>query len=150
MRMPDYDAFFSAYVDFYNAALDGRPVIEELRGCYADYVVGASPGQVKGGENGTDYGKVLEQGFGFYRAVGMKRMVFHTADARETIAGHDMVRVGFTAEMEKDGAPLSADFEVVYVVQRRDGGPKIFAFMSGDELATFRELGLVDAEGKPA
>jgi hypothetical protein len=41
------------------------------------------------------------------------------------------------------------DFDIAYLLQRRDSGPKIFAFASVDELALFREMGLVDAEGKP-
>lgn len=150
MRMPDYEAFFTAYVDFYNAAVEGKPVIDDLRRCYGEYVVGASPGSIMGGENGEDYGKVLGEGFGFYRSIGMKRMVLRGVEASEIMAGHDLVSVDFRAEMErKDGSPLQVDFTVAYITQRRDSGPKIFAFISGDEMALFRDLGLVDGEGRP-
>lgn len=30
MQMPDYDLFFRDYVDFYNAALEGKPVIDDI------------------------------------------------------------------------------------------------------------------------
>ncbi len=46
--------------------------------------------------------------------------------------------------------PLSIEFDVVYMLQRREGGPKIFAFVAGDEMALYRQYGLVDEEGKPA
>ena len=150
MRMPDYDSFFAAYVDFYNAAVEGRPVIDDLRRCYGEYVVGASPDSIMGGENGEEYGKVLEHGFGFYRAIGVRRMLLRGVDASEVHAGHDLVHVGFRAEMQrKDGSGFPLDFDVAYFLQRRDSGPKIFAFVSDDEMALFRELGLVDGDGRP-
>ncbi len=150
MRMPGYESFFAAYADFYTAAVEGKPVIADLRHCYGDYVVGASPGSIMGGENGEEYGKVMEQGFAFYRSIGMKRMVLRGVEPTEIMAGHDLVHVDFRAEMERrDGSPLEVDFTVAYITQRRDSGPKIFAFMSDDEMALFRDLGLVDAEGKP-
>jgi len=151
MQMPDYDSFFRAYVDFYNGALAEKPVIGDLRQCYAEFIVGASPGSVMGGENGEEYGKVLDKGFGFYRAIGVTHMSLRKTEASEIMAGHDMVRVFFTAEMRrKDGSEFPVDFEVAYITQRRDSGPKIFAFMSENELELFKELGVVDAEGKPA
>jgi len=150
VQAPDYDVFFASYVDFYNAALASKPVIHDLRACYAEYVVGASGHHVMGGENGDDYEKVLEKGFGFYRAIGVVEMRLRGVEAREIIAGHDEARVFFTAQMRrKDGTKFPLDFEVVYFLQRRDSGPKIFAFLSEDEMELFRGLGLVDGEGKP-
>ena len=150
MQMPDYDSFFRAYVDFYNGALAEKPVIGDLRQCYAEFIVGASPGSVMGGENGEEYGKVLDKGFGFYRAIGVTKMSVRRTEASEIMAGHDMIRVFFRADMRrKDGSEFPVDFEVVYIAQRRDGGPKIFAFMSDNELELFKKLGVVDAEGKP-
>ena len=63
---------------------------------------------------------------------------------------HDLVRVYFTAELDKaKNGPPSIDFDVTYFLQRRDSGPKVFAFISEDEMSLFRDLGLVDADGKP-
>ena len=150
MHMPDYEAFFTAYVDFFNAALAGKPVIHDLRGCYAEYLVSASAQTVMGGENGDGYEKVLEQGFGFYRAIGTVEMRLRGVKPQEIVAGHDQVRVEFGAQMRrKDGSEFPLDFEVVYLLQRRDSGPKIFAFVSEDEMELFRSLGLVDGEGTP-
>ena len=150
MQMLDYDSFFRSYVDFYNAALEGKPVIDDLRHCYAEYVVGASGSSVMGGENGQKYGEVLKQGFEFYRGIGAQRMLLRRTEAREIIDGHDLVRVYFTAEMDKaKNGPPSIDFDVTYFLQRRDSGPKVFAFVSEDEMSLFRDLGLVDADGKP-
>jgi len=150
MHRPDYEQFFQSYVDFYNAALEEKPILDELRKCYAEYLVSASGDQVMGGQNGAEYTKVLEQGFGFYRAIGVTRMLCRGVDISAIIPDHDMAKVHFRAEMrKKDGSPLSLDFDVTYFLQRRDGGPKIFAFVSEDEMNLFREHGLVDKDGKP-
>lgn len=150
MQAPDYDRFFRSYVELYNAALEGSPVIDNLRGCYAEYLVSASGTQVMGGENGAEYAAVLEKGFGFYRSIGVQRMLLRHVETRAIIAGHDLVKVFFTAEMDKTrNGPPSIDFDVTYLLQCRDSGPKIFAFISDDEMRLFQELGLVDAGGKP-
>lgn len=150
MTMPDYDRFFQDYVDFYNLALAGKPVIDDLCACYAEHIVSASAGEVMGGQNGPDYGGVLENGFAFYRSIGVRHMRLRKVDVREIMDGHDAARVFFTAEIERrDGSPLSLDFDVVYLLQRRDSGPKIFAFMSEDEMALFHRNGLVDGQGNP-
>lgn len=150
MQTPDYDAFFIAYVDFYNAALANKPVLHDLRACYAEYLVSASAQTVMGGENGDEYEKVLEKGFGFYRAIGVAAMRLRKVEVLEIIPGHDQARVFFTAQMRRrDGSGFPLDFEVVYLLQRRDSGPKIFAFLSEDEMELFRRLGLIDGEGKP-
>jgi hypothetical protein len=66
-------------------------------------------------------------------------------------AFHDMVRPYFRADYrKKNGDDLSIPFDLAYTLQRREGGPKIFAFIAGDEMALYREHGLVDEEGKPA
>jgi len=150
MQMPDYDRFFRAYVDFYNAALENKPVIEDLRQCYGEYLVGASGTEIVGGENNEEFGATLDKGYGFYRELGVSGMQLRGTEPTEIAPGHDLVRVSFRAIMAGRKEPTGPiDFDIAYLLQRRDSGPKIFAFASVDELALFREMGLVDAEGKP-
>lgn len=50
----------------------------------------------------------------------------------------------FTADYEKaDGETLSLDFDVSYLTEVRDDVVRIFAFVAGDEMALYREKGLV-------
>jgi hypothetical protein len=78
-------------------------------------------------------------------------MTLLKVEATPIDAGHDMVRPYFRADYRrKDGETLSIEFDVVYMLQQREGGPKIFAFVSGDEMGLYRQHGLVDEEGKPA
>ena len=61
------------------------------------------------------------------------------------------MRVFYVAQYERsDGAWITIPFDVLYLLQRRKDGPKIFAFIAGDEMALYREHGLVDADGNPA
>src|SRR5690606_18168747 len=63
---------------------------------------------------------------------------------------HDMVRPYFHADYKKkNDEALPIEFDVVYMLQRREGGPKIFAVVAGDEMGIYRRYGLVDEEGKP-
>jgi hypothetical protein len=64
---------------------------------------------------------------------------------------HDAVQVFYKAGFQKkDGSELTIEFDVLYIVQRREEGPRIVAFISGDEMAAYRQHGLVDAQGHPA
>ena len=64
---------------------------------------------------------------------------------------HDRVRVFYRASYrKKDGTELSIPFDVLYLLQRRPGGPRIFGFISGDEMGAYRQHGLVGDDGKPA
>jgi hypothetical protein len=72
-------------------------------------------------------------------------------EARALYENHDRVRVFYTAGYRrKDGTEVSLAFDVLYLLQRRSGGPKIFGFIAGDELAAYKQHGLVDEAGQPA
>ena len=63
---------------------------------------------------------------------------------------HDRVRVFYVAGYKKkDGGTASISFDVMYLLQRRIEGPKIFGFITGDEMAVFRQYGLVNEVGEP-
>jgi hypothetical protein len=54
---------------------------------------------------------------------------------------HDLVRVFYHAEYEKNGKPIGIDFDLVYFMQIVDGDTTIFGFVAGDEMARYRERG---------
>jgi hypothetical protein len=59
---------------------------------------------------------------------------------------HALVRVDYRAEYEKDGNPLMVDFDVSYLLQTVADKTTIFAFIAGDEMGLYREIGLVPDE----
>jgi hypothetical protein len=150
MQQPDYEAFFNNYVDVFNRSVQGGVDVGAIRASYAEYFVSAGGGAVQGGANDEKYAEVLRQGSSFYQAIGLTGMALLKVEVTPIDPDHDMVRPYFRADYrKKDGENLSIDFDLVYMLQRRDGGPKIFAFIAGDEMALYREYGLVDEEGKP-
>lgn len=152
MREPDYESFFHDYVEVFNRSITEAVDVEAIRASYAEYFVSATVGGlVQGGANDGKYADVLKQGAEFYRALGLQRMVVVKVEAASIDDGHDLVRPFFRADYErKDGKAVSIEFDVAYMIQRRDDGPKIFAFVAGDEMALYKKHGLVDQDGKPA
>lgn len=151
MTMPDYETFFRDYVDVMNRSMAEQVDMQALRDSYAEYFVSAGAGGVvRGGANDEQYASVLKQGAEFYKAIGLKVMTLLKVETTPIDGGHDMARPFFRADyVKKDGTPVSIDFDVVYMIQRRDSGPKIFAFVAGDEMALYKKYGLVDDGGKP-
>lgn len=57
---------------------------------------------------------------------------------------HRGVRVGWTAGYEHAGRSGEVAFEVIYLLRMTGAGPKIFAYITGDEEGQLRALGLFD------
>jgi hypothetical protein len=152
MQRPDYEAFFRNYVDVFNGSMKDGVDADAILANYAEYIVSASAGgAVQGGANDGKYVEALRQGAGFYQAIGLLGMALLKVEVTAIDAEHDMVRPHFRADYrKKDGKTVSIEFDVVYMLQRRAGGPKIFAFVAGDEMGMYRQHGLVDEHGKPA
>jgi hypothetical protein len=152
MQQPDYEAFFRNYVDVFNRSMKDGVDADAILASYAEYIVSAGVGgAVQGGANDGKYAEALRQGAGFYQAIGLQGMALLKVEVTAIDAEHDMVRPHFRADYrKKDGQTLSIDFDVVYMLQRREGGPKIFGFVAGDEMGMYRQHGLVDEHGKPA
>lgn len=152
MDKPDYETFFQNYVEVFNRSLAAEVDTDAIRASYAEYFVSASTGgAVHGGANDEKYADILRQGYEFYKAIGLVKMSLLKVESSEIGDDHDMVKPFFRAEyLRKDGSPVTIDFDLAYMVQRREKGPKIFAFVAGDELALYRRHGLVNVDGKPA
>ena len=151
MRQPDYEKFFSDYIDVFNRSMKDGVDADAIRASYAEYFVTAGVGGVvQGGANDEKYAEVLQQGAGFYQAIGLQGMALLKVDVMPIDDEHDMVRPYFRADYRKqEREPVSIEFDVVYMLQRRDGAPRIFALVAGDEMALYRKNGLVDRDGNP-
>ena len=59
-----------------------------------------------------------------------------------------LAKVFYRADHGKsDGASVSIDFDLTYILQTKDGVSKIFAFIAGDEMEAYRQHGLLPSEG---
>jgi hypothetical protein len=154
--LPDYEAFFRAYAKAYERSLgdsvDVAADVATIRSFFAEAFVSASvSGQVAAGANNATFEETLRRMYGFYKAIGTTSMKVDRVEPEVLYENHDRVRVFYSAGYRKrDGTEVSIPFDVLYLLQRRSGGPKIFGFVAGDEMAVYRKLGLVDEAGQPA
>lgn len=151
MAETDHNDFFRRYADAYNRSLGDRVDTTAIRSFFAETVLAlATGGTVNAAANDESMDALLQQMYSFHKAIGTRRMALDHVEVAALAEGHDRVRVFYRAEYQKkDGSRLTIPFDVLYLVQRRDQGPKIFAFVAGDEMALYRQHGLVDDKGNP-
>jgi len=152
VNMPDYEQFFLEYAKTYERSLGESVDAGAIRGFFAEAFISASiGGQVAAGANDEAFEEMLKNGYGFYKAIGTTSMRVDRVETEALCENHDRVRVFYCAGYRKrDGAELWIPFDVLYLLQRRSAGPKIFGFIAGDEMAAFKQHGLVDESGQPA
>ena len=150
--MPDYEEFFREYAKIYERSLGESVDVAGIRSFFAEAFVSASVGgQVAVGANDETFEETLRRGYGFYKAIGTTSMKVDRVEPEALYENHDQVRVFYSAGYRKrDGTEILIPFDVLYLLQRRIGGPKIFGFVAGDEMAVYRKHGLVDETGQPA
>jgi hypothetical protein len=139
------ERFFADYEARTNRALadPGDVDLDATAAAFAECFVAAGPGGVTSGRNGEALRNAIPVGLDLYRRIGTKAMHVRSLETTEIDALHAMCRVGWEARYErKDGRRLTTEFDVVYLLQLRDAGPVIFAWVAGDEQARYRELGL--------
>jgi hypothetical protein len=141
---PDFDQFFRTYADLYNQALTGEPDYEAIVAHFAKCFIAAGPNGIQCGENDETFRNALEQGYAFYRKIGTKRMSVRRCEVTEIDGAHAMVRVFYCADYDKDGKAISIDFDLTYMIDHGASEPKIFAFVTGDEMVAFKQHGLID------
>ena len=148
---PDYLAFFRRYAEAYEQPLGDHVEIEFIRSFFAaDFMALSTAGGVNAGKNDDSFSRTLEQGYQFYKAIGTASMKAQRVDVAEIAENHDRVRVSYSSSYRrKPGGDIAIDFDVTYLLQRTDSGPKIFAFIAGDEMGLFKQHGLVDEIGRP-
>lgn len=151
MPMPDYDRFFADYAAAYERSLGAQVDSDAIRACFAEGFVGAGAnGEVNAGRNDDTFVQALVQGYAFYKAIGTRGMKVERVHAEPLYEGHDKVQVFYRASYQRsNGQTLTSPFDVLYLLQRRADGPRIFAFVTGDEMALYKKHGLVNEQGQP-
>jgi hypothetical protein len=85
----------------------------------------------------------MAQGYARYRATGTKDM--RIRDVRLSLMDeHNCVaHIAWTATYaRKDQPDVAIEFDVHYFVQKLNGAPKVFGWVSGDEQALRRKHGI--------
>lgn len=149
IETPDYNAHFSAYAAAYERSLGERVDSVAIRAFFAEgFVSAGTNGQAMAGTNDDSFEAALQQGYRFYKAIGTRSMKVTRVQASALYENHDSVQVFYKAGYrKKDGSDLTIEFDVLYILQRRPDGPKIIAFITGDEMGLYKQHGLVDDQG---
>lgn len=135
---------FERYESVFNRALSGDLDMDGVATLYASEFIAASPAGVMAGENDDRLKEVMAQGYERYRAMGTKDMRIRNVRLSPIDDHHCVAHVAWTATYVRQNRPdLAIDFDVHYLVQKLDGEPKVFGWVSGDEEAVLKEHGVI-------
>ncbi|WP_292419318.1 nuclear transport factor 2 family protein [Mesorhizobium sp.] len=140
----DAETFFKTYAKVFNDAIAGDVGLDHVAAIYSTGFVSVTPAGVMVGENGQRLKEVMKKGFEAYRAIGTKKMTCVGVTVMPIDQDHCVAKVQWSGDYErKNKDRLTIDFEVSYLVERRDGDLKVFGWIAGDEQAEFRKHGLL-------
>ena len=135
---------FERYESFFNQSLGGDMDMDKVASLYASDFIGAAPAGVMTGKNDDQFKQVMAQGYAHYRAIGTKEMRIRNVRLSPIDERHCVAHVAWTATYaRKDQPDVAIDFDVHYFVQKLDGEPKVFGWVSGDEQALLRKHGVI-------
>lgn len=128
----------------YEQQLAGDADMDEVASVYASAFIAASPAGVMVGKNDDQLRQVMEQGYAHYRAIGTKETRIRAVRVSPIDEHHCVAHVAWTSSYaRKDRPDVTIIFDVHYLVQKLDGEPKIFGWVSGDEQEVLRKHGVV-------
>lgn len=135
--------FFADYAKRMNDGLANPRTIDSkaMRDAFADHFLGADPNGVRTARNGLLFRLMLTRGIKYYRKIGTLAMDVTGIEVTELDAVHVMARVVWLA-CYKSGKEIA--FTNIYLLQDRDGVPKIFAWITGDEQQALMDAGVID------
>ena len=135
---------FQRYERFFNQSLGGDIDMDEVASLYASDFIAASPAGVMTGKNDHQLKQAMTQGYAHYRAIGTKEMRIRNVAISPIDEHHCVAHVAWTATYARqDQADIAIDFDVHYLVQKLDGEPKVFGWVSGDEQALLKKHGII-------
>jgi hypothetical protein len=135
---------FERYERFFNRSLAGDMDMDEVAALYAPEFIAATPAGVMTGKNDDQLRQTMKQGYEHYRAIGTKEMRIRDVRLSPIDDHHCVAHVAWTATYaRKDKPDIAIDFDVHYLVQKLDGEPKVFGWVSGDEEALLRKHGVI-------
>ncbi len=142
-------AFFQAYETRVNRALKEQPEIdiEGTAGAYTECFMEAHPGGVMCFQNDDQFRSAVPQLFESQRRLGAKSMTIADLTLTPLNDNHTSVKVRWNAHYRlQDGRDIRLELDEIYFVQVRDGEPKIFAYIAGDQDQLLKAHGVIPAE----
>lgn len=145
IRQHELDNFFNRYEARFNEALAGEePEIEETANSFTESFIAASPAGVRAGQNNSEFRKSLNEGWMFYKQIGVHSMDILSTQITILDDFHALVKVHWNCSfVRKDKSRGETAFEVFYLVQKKDEDIRIFAYITGDEQQVLKDEGLI-------
>ena len=141
------EQFFNRYQQRFQRALDDSGDVDAagVVDAFADYLIGSSPAGVRGGKNGIMYKFAIARGFAHYRKIGVVSMKIAAVETTSLDKLHVMAKVTWDSRSRRrsDGADIRIVFANIYLLRLQREGPKIFAYITGDEEALLKKHRLV-------
>lgn len=141
----EIENFFSRYESRFNNALAGaEPDIDSTVNSFAEYFIEASPAGIVAGENNQQFRKMIAKGWKFYQKIGIHSM--HILSNEVTILDplHAIAKIHWNSSFVRpDKSSGDVEFNVFYIVQKKDDDLKIFAYITGDEQQALKDEGLI-------
>jgi len=135
---------FERYESCFKQSLGGDMDINKVAALYATEFIAASSAGVMAGKNDDQLERILAQGYARYRAIGTKEMRIRSVRLSSIDDHHCVAHVAWTATYSREKRPdVAIDFDVHYFVQKLNGEPKVFGWVTGDEQALLRKHGII-------
>src|SRR5690606_772550 len=96
------ERFVADYVAAFNRALQGAPDFDSIRAAFAPCFVSAGAQGVSCGLNDDRFGANLEQGFAYYRSIGMRDVEARALALTAIDADHQLARVSYRSRYRRD------------------------------------------------
>lgn len=148
--MQSVEEFFAGYAAAFNRSLGESVDAAGIQAHYSQCFVAAGPQGVFCGQNDESFSDTLQQGYVFYKSIGAQAMAVRDIATTPIDATHQMAAVCYHGTYAKppsqNGETVEVDFSVTYMLATKGETYEIFAFVSGDEMALYRKLGLLPPE----
>ena len=144
-RIQLLNKFFHLYADRFNNAITSEsPDIEGTAKSFSDCFIAASPLGVACGTNNEEFKTAMLQGYSFYKSIGVKAMDIVLVDTTILDDFHEMTKIVWKCSyLKKDHSQGSIEFANFYFTRTKKDEHKIFAYITEDEQAALKEIGLI-------
>jgi len=147
IQQHEIENFFDRYEARINDALSGaEPEIDETVKSFATEFIEASPAGVIAGKNGKKFRKAIGEGWNYYREIGIHRMDILSIQVTILDNLHAIVKVHWNCSfVRKNNTKGDTSFDIFYLLQKTGDDLKIFAYITGDEQQSLKDVGLIPA-----
>jgi hypothetical protein len=141
----EVENFFSQYESRFNAALaGGEPDIDGVVNSFAENFVEASPVGIIAGQNNKKFRKMIAQGWEFYQKIGIRAMTILSQEVTVLDTLHAIAKIHWNSSFVRpDKSAGDIEFDVFYLVQKKEDDLKIFSYITGDEQQALKDQGLI-------